>query len=181
MGFKLTYLLFASKFSETDTYTMFTIAELRPIQRWTDKNQYSLWLLERPQFSFPLLSPPYTLVDTKSTGTYYSTTPFGVPSREEWRKLWTAWDFVTTRMITPSMLFEKPLDFGHIYIFYLGHIPIFLDIHLSKLLQEPPTEPQVFRVSFCYSRNCFSLSQLQRIFQVRSLSCVIEGDGITCN
>jgi len=136
---------------------MFTIAELRPIQRWTDNNaQYSLWLLERPQFSFPLPSSPYTLVNTKSTG--YSTTPFGVPSREEWRKLWAAWDFVTTRMMTPSMLFEKPkkpLNFGHIYLFYLGHIPTFLDIQLSKLLQEPSTGPEIFRVSFCYSRNFF--------------------------
>jgi len=128
---------------------MFTTAELRPVQRWTNKSaQYSLWLLERPQFSFPLLSSPHTLGDTNLTGTYYSTTPFGVPSREEWRNLWAAWDFVTTRMIPPSMLFEKPIDLRHICLFYLGHIPTFLDIQLSKLLQEPSTEPEVFRVSF---------------------------------
>ena len=130
---------------------MFATAELRPIQRWTNKSaQYSLWLLERPQFSFPLLSNPHILGDTKLTGTYYSTTPFGVPSREEWRNLWAAWDFVTTRMIPPSMLFEKPIDLRHICLFYLGHIPTFLDIQLSKVLQEPSTEPEEFRVSFLF-------------------------------
>ena len=63
-----------------DAYTMFTTAGLRPVQKWTNKSaQYSLWLLERPQFSFP-----HTLGDTKLTGTYYS---IGVPLREEWRNL----------------------------------------------------------------------------------------------
>ena len=151
------------KFSETDAYSMFATAELRPIQRWTNKSaQYSLWLLERPQFSFPLLSNPHILGDTKLTGTYYSTTPFGVPSREEWRNLWAAWDFVTTRMIPPSMLFEKPIDLRHICLFYLGHIPTFLDIQLSKVLQEPSTEPEEFRVSFLFFpyRSKFHLTRI---------------------
>jgi L-histidine Nalpha-methyltransferase / hercynylcysteine S-oxide synthase len=130
---------------------MFTTAELRPVQRWTNNSaQYSLWLLERPQFSFPLPSSPHTLGDTKLTGTYYSRTPFGVPSREEWRNLWAAWDFVTTRMIPPSMLFEKPIELRHTCLFYLGHIPTFLDVQLSKLLQEPSTEPEIFTVSFLF-------------------------------
>ncbi|KIM43288.1 hypothetical protein M413DRAFT_69830 [Hebeloma cylindrosporum] len=137
------------KFSDADAYSMFTNGGLRTIQRWTDKNaQYSLWLLERPQFSFPLLSSPSTPIDTNLAGTCYSTTPFGVPSREEWRNQWAAWDFVTTRMIPPSMLFEKPINLRHICLFYLGHIPTFLDIQLSKLLQEPSTDPEEFRQIF---------------------------------
>ncbi|KAF8964415.1 hypothetical protein BDZ97DRAFT_1919098 [Flammula alnicola] len=135
------------KFSETDAFTMFTKANLRPVQRWMNKkSQYSLWLLERPPFLFPLLSPPST--DGKQLVGKLSNTPFGVPSREEWQNLWTSWDFITKQMIPPSMLFQKPIDLRHICLFYLGHIPTFLDINLSKLLQEQNTEPGAFKYIF---------------------------------
>ncbi len=49
-------------------------------------------------------------------------------------------------MIPDSMLFEKPIDLRHICLFYTGHIPAFLDIHLSNLLGEPNTEPEYFKV-----------------------------------
>ncbi|KAF9483484.1 hypothetical protein BDN70DRAFT_873769 [Pholiota conissans] len=130
------------KFSETDVYTLFVNANLRPVQRWMDgKSEYSLWLLERPPFYFPLLITP-------SNDYQLTCKPFGAPSREEWRTLWKSWDFITRRMIPPSMLFQKPIDLRHICLFYLGHIPTFLDIHLSKLLQEPNTEPQEFKYIF---------------------------------
>ncbi|PSR70564.1 hypothetical protein PHLCEN_2v13603 [Hermanssonia centrifuga] len=123
------------KYSEKDAYSLFTAADLRPINRWTDQSsQYSLWLLERPQFTFPLLSTPNL---TK--------TPFGVPSVGEWQDMWAAWDFINKQMIPPSMLFQKPIDLRHICLFYQGHIPTFLDIHLSRLLQEPHTEPENFK------------------------------------
>ncbi|KAJ3506299.1 hypothetical protein NLJ89_g6947 [Agrocybe chaxingu] len=134
------------KFSETDTYTMFTEANLRVVQRWMDsKSQYSLWLLERPPFIFPTLS---TSLDANQGARKYSTSPFGVPSREEWKHLWAAWDFITLRMIPPSMLFQRPIDLRHICLFYLGHIPTFLDIHLSRLLNEPHSEPEHFKDIF---------------------------------
>ena len=60
--------------------------------------------------------------------------------------MWAAWDFINRRMIPSSMLFEKPIDLRHICLFYQGHIPAFLDIHLSRLLQEPHTEPENFKV-----------------------------------
>ncbi|KAJ7080553.1 hypothetical protein C8R44DRAFT_653560 [Mycena epipterygia] len=139
------------KFSEIDAYTLFTEGGLRPIQRWTDaSSRYSLWLLERPPFLFPLLSSPRActskgeLVLKKA----YSSSPFGVPSPQDWENLWAAWDCITRRMIPPSMLMQKPIDLRHICLFYLGHIPTFLDIHLSKLLQEPNTEPDAFKYIF---------------------------------
>ncbi|KAG1742298.1 uncharacterized protein EDB91DRAFT_1279204 [Suillus paluster] len=125
------------KFSESDAYTLFTEANLRPIQRWTDNTgRYSLWLLERPAFVFPLLDSPSVVSG--------HTTKFGIPSIEDWSKLWTVWDFITLRMIPPAMLLQKPIDLRHICLFYLGHIPTFLDIHLSRLLDEPHTDPQEF-------------------------------------
>lgn len=126
-------------------YSMFVQANLRPVQRWVDKkSQYSLWLLERPLFIFPLLSSPN---DNTLTIRTKSLTPFGVPSREEWIELWASWDFITIRMIPQSMMFQKPIDLRHICLFYLGHIPTFLDIHLSRLLERPNTEPKEFQVS----------------------------------
>ncbi|KAG5644779.1 hypothetical protein DXG03_007687 [Asterophora parasitica] len=126
------------KFSEKDAHTLFSESNLRPIQRWTDSSQkYSLWLLECPPFSFPLLKAP--------TKTY---SPFGVPSIEDWNQLWSAWDCVTRQMIPPSMLYQKPIDLRHICLFYFGHIPTFLDIHLSKLLDEPHTEPEEYKYIF---------------------------------
>ena len=115
---------------------MFTAADLRPVQRWTNSaNEYSLWLLERPAFTFPLLKQP-------------STVAFGVPTIEDWQVMWKAWDTITLGMIPHSMLLKKPIDLRHICLFYLGHIPAFLDIHLSKLLQEPHTEPEHFKDIF---------------------------------
>lgn len=60
--------------------------------------------------------------------------------------MWAAWDFINGQMISASMLFEKPIDLRHICLFYRGHIPTFLDIHLSRLLNEPHTEPENFKV-----------------------------------
>ncbi|KAF7299791.1 hypothetical protein HMN09_00985100 [Mycena chlorophos] len=139
------------KFSERDAYSLFAEAGLRPIQRWTDtSSRYSLWLLERPRFTFP---PPASPLACNAAGELvpkkaYSSTPFGVPAPQDWENLWAAWDTITRRMIPPSMLFQKPIDLRHICLFYFGHIPTFLDIHLSRLLGEGHTEPEGFKYIF---------------------------------
>lgn len=159
--------LYSIQFSETDAYTLFSESNLRPVQRWIDStSRYSLWLLERPAFIFPLLTSPNAcnssgeLVPKK----IYSSSPFGVPSPQEWENLWAAWDMITLRMIPPSMLFQKPIDLRHICLFYLGHIPTFLDIHLSRLLSEPHTDPVGFKVG--------SLIQFHRKLNLTICVCV---------
>ncbi|KAK2464599.1 hypothetical protein APHAL10511_003388 [Amanita phalloides] len=139
------------KYSDKDAYTLFAEGNVRPVQRWLDeKSRYSLWLLERPAFIFPLLSSQFSCNrnGTLVTKTRVSLTPFGVPSLEDWETLWALWDTITLRMIPPSMLYQKPIDLRHICLFYLGHIPAFLDIHLSRLLQEKHTEPEYFKDIF---------------------------------
>ncbi|CCM05601.1 uncharacterized protein FIBRA_07829 [Fibroporia radiculosa] len=137
------------KFSERDAYTLFTDADLRPIQRWTDSaSKYSVWLLERPVFSVPLLCPPLKTEISEAVVHKSTATPFGMPTIEEWQTMWTAWDFITQRMIPSSMLFQKPIDLRHICLFYLGHIPTFLSIHLSRLLEVPDIEPVAFKYIF---------------------------------
>ncbi|KAI0087770.1 DUF323 domain-containing protein [Irpex rosettiformis] len=126
------------KYSDRDAFSLFAKANLRPVNRWTDKeSQYSLWLLERPQFSFPPL-----VEKTKNQN------PFGLPSVAEWHDMWACWDFINRRLIPPPMLFEKPIDLRHICLFYQGHIPAFADIQIAKVLQEPLTEPESFKYIF---------------------------------
>ncbi|KAH9933269.1 hypothetical protein B0H21DRAFT_825820 [Amylocystis lapponica] len=141
------------KYTDQDAYSLFTNANLRPIHRWTDSaSKYSLWLLERPQFLFPLLASPATasaLPESSALSVRVSaSTPFGLPCIEEWQTMWSAWDFITQRMIPPSMLFQKPIDLRHICLFYCGHIPTFLSIHLARLLNEPDTEPVQYKYIF---------------------------------
>lgn len=126
------------QYSESDMFTLFIQAQLRPIRRWVDSTgRHSLVLLERPLFVFQFGPDP------GPTSPYG---PFTVPTVKDWEAVWTAWDFVTLRMIPPSMLYQKPIGLEHICLFYLGHIPAFLDIHLSCLLKEPNTKPVEFKV-----------------------------------
>ena len=126
------------QYSEQDVFELFTNANLRPLQRWMDTtSRYSLWLLERPPFIFPLLKSP----DEVSPLNH-----FPVPSIAEWETMWSTWDMITMTMISPKLLHEKPIDLRHICLFYLGHVPAFLDIYLSRLLEEPHTEPESFAV-----------------------------------
>ncbi|KAL1723779.1 C-type lectin protein [Schizophyllum commune] len=59
--------------------------------------------------------------------------PLGnIPTEAEWESLWRAWDIVTLSMIPPAMLHQKPIDLRHKCLFYIGHIPTFLDMLLDK-------------------------------------------------
>lgn len=55
-----------------------------------------------------------------------------VPSLDEWKQLWAAWDTVTLQMIPQEELLAKPINLRNACIFYLGHVPTFLDIHLTR-------------------------------------------------
>ena len=67
-----------------------------------------------------------------------------VPSIKDWEGLWDAWDMVTRQMLPSEELLDKPIKLRNACIFYLGHIPTFLDIQLTKTTKEPPTEPKFF-------------------------------------
>lgn len=67
-----------------------------------------------------------------------------VPSLHDWEGLWAAWDTVTKGMLPDEELNEKPIKLRNACIFYLGHIPTFLDIQLTKTTGEPPTSPAAY-------------------------------------
>ncbi|KAG8530608.1 uncharacterized protein KY384_004646 [Bacidia gigantensis] len=72
----------------------------------------------------------------------YASTP--TPNLEEWQQLWQAWDLVTTEMIPRHSLMEQPIPLRNPLLFYLGHIPTFEDIHISRALRGKHTEPSVY-------------------------------------
>ncbi|KAK8137247.1 hypothetical protein PG984_005187 [Apiospora sp. TS-2023a] len=76
----------------------------------------------------------------------YASTP--VPFLEEWEILWQAWDVVTTRMIPADALMEQPIPLRNPLKFYVGHIPTFEDIHLSRATGTPLTQPTSYATFF---------------------------------
>lgn len=67
---------------------------------------------------------------------------WGMPSLAEWESSWKSWDVITLTMISRKMLHQKPIDLRHICLFYLGHIPAFVDILLLKVLPDlKPLDP----------------------------------------
>ncbi|KAL8730719.1 MAG: hypothetical protein Q9166_003911 [cf. Caloplaca sp. 2 TL-2023] len=71
-----------------------------------------------------------------------------VPSLGEFKQLWTAWDVVTRYMIPENELLSKPIRLRNCCLFYLGHIPTFLDIHLTRATDQKPTEPSFYQKIF---------------------------------
>ncbi|PYH94932.1 N-methyltransferase [Aspergillus ellipticus CBS 707.79] len=71
-----------------------------------------------------------------------------VPSFEDFQSLWTAWDIVTKAMVPHEDLLSKPIKLRNSLIFYLGHIPTFLDIHLTRALGSKPTHPKSYQLIF---------------------------------
>jgi len=66
------------------------------------------------------------------------------PSLSEWQALWTAWDVVTQHMIPADQLLSKPIKLRNECIFYLGHIPTFLDMHVARATDGKPSDPAYF-------------------------------------
>ena len=69
---------------------------------------------------------------------------YAVPTLSDWENVWSAWDQVTCHMIPKAELMSKPIDLRNPCIFYLGHIPTFLDIHLTRATNGANTEPRYY-------------------------------------
>jgi hypothetical protein len=122
---------------------MFDAADLRVINSWkAPDSEYRLWLLERPvvRFTEPSSAKDATAAEDKDTDSTM-VLPRGVPTWKEWESLWALWDHITLSMIPPEMLRTKPIDLRHICLFYLGHIPTFLDIYLARITDGTHTHP----------------------------------------
>ncbi|KAJ7076893.1 C-type lectin protein [Mycena belliarum] len=116
----------------------FSSAALRSIISLTS-GDYTIHIVERPPVVFRPLSRTPSLSPSGRNATSGN-----IPSVDEWKALWAAWDLVTLEMIPPSMLHQKPIDLRHKCLFYIGHIPTFLDMLLSKAIGGEATEPKYF-------------------------------------
>ena len=87
-----------------------------------------LHVVSKPSLKFPLRATDYVAQP--------------VPSMAEFEKLWSVWDTVTQKMIPQQEMLSKPIKLRNCCIFYLGHIPTFLDIQLTKATGSNPTEPR---------------------------------------
>lgn len=87
-------------------------------------------MLDVPTFSFSLEPENYAAEP--------------LPSLQEFQQLWAAWDTITRRMIPGKDLLSKPIKLRNCCMFYMGHIPTFLDIHITRAIQGSPTHPAYF-------------------------------------
>ena len=113
------------KYDVRETDKLWNAVGVRTLGKWADPlDLYDVHLVQKPPFVIA-----------------HSTEYAPVPILSEWEELWKAWDLVTLGMIPDALLHQKPIDLRHACIFYCGHIPTFLDIHLTRALQASPTPP----------------------------------------
>ncbi|OSD01960.1 hypothetical protein PYCCODRAFT_1368312 [Trametes coccinea BRFM310] len=102
----------------------------------------TLHILERPPLTYPLLS------STPATPLNPRANPFTVPSLSEFERGWATWDLITLGMIPPTLLHSKPIDLRHKPLFYIGHLPTFANILLSRLVGARPVGPRHYLTTF---------------------------------
>ncbi|QDS73380.1 hypothetical protein FKW77_007345 [Venturia effusa] len=107
------------KFSDLDVSRLWKAASLAQGAKWSNKTgDYGVYMAYKPSFAYSLRPEEYAAKP--------------VPTSVEWDNLWRAWDTVTLQMIPEEELLSKPIKLRNACIFYLGHIPTFLAIHLHR-------------------------------------------------
>ncbi|KAI1775237.1 C-type lectin protein [Hypoxylon cercidicola] len=119
------------KYSKEGCRNLWRSAGMIEADRWmTQDEDYGLHLLTKPNMSFSQGPSEYARSH--------------VPSLDDFDSLWATWDIVTRRMLPNEELLDKPIKLRNACIFYLGHIPTFLDIQLTKTTKNPPTDPAFY-------------------------------------
>ncbi|KAI0655264.1 C-type lectin protein [Cubamyces menziesii] len=102
----------------------------------------TLHILERPALTYPLLT------SSPATSLNPSANPFSIPSLSEFELDWATWDLITSGMIPATLLHSKPIDLRHKPLFYIGHLPTFANILLSRLVGARPVGPRHYLTTF---------------------------------
>ncbi|KAI5795654.1 C-type lectin protein [Geopyxis carbonaria] len=117
------HIEYSYKFDSQDAQLLWEESGLIEGAQWSnEKGDYFLHLLNKPTFNFELNPNDYF--------------PEKTPKLSEWQDLWASWDTVTLGMIPREQLTSKPIDLRNPCIFYLGHIPTFLDNLLTRGINE---------------------------------------------
>ncbi|KAF2275579.1 uncharacterized protein EI97DRAFT_433991 [Westerdykella ornata] len=119
------------KYSHEEIVELWENAALTPGGVWMNgRGDYGLHMASKPYFFFP------------SAPEKYASRP--APTLAEWKELWAAWDLVSRGMVPEEEMQSKPIRLRNAIIFYLGHIPTFLDIHIARATGGKPTDPAYF-------------------------------------
>ncbi|KAJ2366033.1 hypothetical protein H4S01_002925 [Coemansia sp. RSA 2610] len=153
------YIESAYKYSDSAAEVLAQTIGLTFSAEWTEsRDYYTLNLFRKPQAAMPLVSqtipvsfdkwsiPAHrasTLRNTLSNSSAPEQFPT-IPSVDEWTDLWAVWDTLTLHVLARKKLLVRPIDLRHPFIFYLGHIPAFADIHMAAAESAPLSEPAVF-------------------------------------
>ena len=71
-----------------------------------------------------------------------------VPSLEDFQNLWKTWDLLSQHMLPHEEILSKPIHLRNCCLFYLGHIPAFFDIRLTRAAGSQPTYPSSYHDTF---------------------------------
>ncbi|KAF1814158.1 hypothetical protein P152DRAFT_262529 [Eremomyces bilateralis CBS 781.70] len=119
------------KYSHDQLQELWQQAGLVSGASWMGKAcEHGLHMATKPTFEFPLSKAEYA--------------SSAIPTWKDWGQLWAAWDTCLRGMVSEKDLYDKPIDLRNQCVFYLGHIPTFLDIHLTRSTGTPATEPKYF-------------------------------------
>ncbi|KAI9679296.1 MAG: hypothetical protein M1817_005316 [Caeruleum heppii] len=119
------------KYSREESRDLWVRAGLTELTAYSNKtSDYHLHVLERAKRGFD------------QGPSEYAAHP--VPSLAEWTALWSLWDTVTKGMIPENELLSQPIKLRNACIFYLGHIPTFFDLHITRATDGKPTEPATY-------------------------------------
>ncbi|EGE82230.2 hypothetical protein BDDG_05173 [Blastomyces dermatitidis ATCC 18188] len=125
----------AFKYGPKDCKDLFQHAGLTPIAQFgNNTGEYYVHLLSSCALEMPTRAAQYA--------------ENVIPNVADFENLWKTWDMVTLSMIPQDDLLSKPIRLRNALIFYLGHIPAFLDIHLTRATDGTPTEPKHFQSMF---------------------------------
>ncbi|TBU65143.1 C-type lectin protein [Dichomitus squalens] len=102
----------------------------------------TLYILERP----PLTFPPFS--STPRSAPNPIANPYTLPSLAEFTRAWAIWDLITLGMIPSELLHSKPIDLRHKPLFYIGHLPTFANILLSRVIGEREVGPRHYLTTF---------------------------------
>ncbi|KAF8160867.1 C-type lectin protein [Crassisporium funariophilum] len=121
-------------------FNIFSLASLRSVLSVPLKGLGTLHVLEKPTFVYPPLSSTIS----QSFAASQDGSSGNIPTLADWKTLWATWDLITLQMIPEAMLHQKPIDLRHKCLFYIGHIPTFLDMLIHKSIGGGPSEPKYF-------------------------------------
>ena len=110
---------FLPEASRANQHLSITAARLRAILTLILAEDFTLYILEKPPFTYL----PLSLTVRHGLAPSVDGTKGNIPTVEDWKNLWANWDLVTLKMISPTMLLQKPIDLRHKCLFYIGHIP----------------------------------------------------------